>query len=79
MRIGDSVRFVPAAWTRFSGENTLEAYGARQRKVTGVIVGIHKGHLWCRVRYKTHGITQHECFKIIKSLEDQKNANDGNT
>lgn len=79
MRVGDTVRFVPAAWTRFSGANTLEAFGVRQR-VKGVIVGIHKRHRWCRVRYKTHGVIQHECFKIIQeSLEDQKNANDGNT
>lgn len=76
MRIGDRISFVPSA---FFGEKFAKDKAAHlmARRVEGRIVGIHKTHRYCRVRYKVHGCILHECFKI-QSLEDRTNENNRN-
>ncbi len=75
MKIGEEIRFVPAAWTQFTEANVLENYGA-ERSVRGKIVGIHRGHRYYRVEYEANGYINYECFKFqIPSLEDQENEN----
>ena len=63
MKVGEESRFVRAAWTQFTGANVLENYGA-ERSVKGKIVGIHRGHRYCRVEYRANGYINHECFKF---------------
>lgn len=63
MKIGEEIRFVPAAWTQFTGANVLENYGA-ERSVKGKITGIHRRHRYYRVEYWANGYINHECFKF---------------
>lgn len=82
MKIGDKVRFVPAAWTTqvstYQNQQVLNALGMT-RKVTGRIVGIHPTHGYIRVRYTINGVKQHECFKIIqKESGGPKNESNSN-
>ena len=62
-KIGDKVKFIPAAWTQFSAANVLEQYGA-QGEVVGEIIEINREHRWYRVQYQAGGTTQHETFKF---------------
>lgn len=76
MRIGDKVTFVPAGFIEYKAHNSMIPPGTKIR-VTGTVVGIHKAHRYCRVKFEVHGYTMYECFKIL-SLEDQINENNRN-
>lgn len=69
MRIGDQVSFVPSAFMSTSPEIAM-AKGLVAVKVTGTIVGIHRGHRWYRVRYQAGDVTLFECFPLTAAADE---------
>lgn len=66
VRLGDKLRFVPAAWLEKAETNTAKVRISRMEiDVTGTVDYISETGRFFRVRYETpHGGTQHECFKF---------------
>lgn len=62
MKIGDTLRFHPAAFEASSGE--IPGAGPVPDMVTGTVVSVNAAHRWYRVRFEVHGIEMHETFKF---------------
>ena len=65
IEIGQTLSFKPCV---FYGEGLLTA--GLQVEVTGTVVYINRKHGWYRVRYRSKGTDQHECF-FIQAAEDR--------
>lgn len=63
-RIGDKIRFTPAAWLDERSASS-DRWGKIDTSVLGIVVGINRRHRYARVAYKTaDGTTAYECFKF---------------
>lgn len=60
MKIGDPWTFRPTAFINCCGAECLEY----PKRVTGKVVGFHRGHRWFRVAFTVGRSTQHECFPM---------------
>lgn len=64
LRLGDKLRFVPAAWLKKNSEAELRYHDRIPRDVLGIVEYINTAHRFFRVRYEAAGTVQHECFKF---------------
>ena len=65
MKIGDKVTFVPSCERDDPYTHSPALRHENEKSVTGVIVGVNRGHRFYRVEYKLGDSIQHECFKYI--------------
>ncbi len=65
MKIGDRVKFCPAAFSGQTEPDVAPKDWQKPHRVVGVVDYINAAHGWCNVRYEVHGYVLHEGFKIV--------------
>ena len=72
MKIGDKVTFVPSCERDDPFTHDTKLRPENGRAVTGVIVGVNRGHHFYRVEYRIGGNVMHECFKYVPQQRMRK-------